>query len=55
MKKKDNTHYRNWAVTGTVHGSIIVAASEGDARRAFHWKYNGESILCVKLTGGVYA
>lgn len=41
------TTYR-YSVTGTFHGSIIYAKSEGDARRAFHKKYNGESILNVK-------
>lgn len=34
-------------VTGTFHGSHIVAATEGEARRAFHRVYNGESILSV--------
>ena len=38
-----------YAVTGTKHGSIIQAKCEGDARRAFHQKYNGESILSVKV------
>ena len=38
-----------YAVTGTFHGSIIYADSEGDARRLFHKYYNGESILTVKL------
>lgn len=38
-----------YAVTGTFHGSIIYANSEGEARRAFHRCYNGESIICVKL------
>lgn len=36
-----------FAVTGTFHGSIIIAPSEGAARRIFHRKYNGESILFV--------
>lgn len=40
---------KTYAVTGTYHGSIISAYSEGDARRAFHNVYNGESILSVKL------
>lgn len=35
-------------VTGTFHGSWIRATSEGDARRAFHQHYNGESITHVK-------
>ena len=38
-----------YAVTGTFHGSIVYAGSEGDARRAFHRHYNGESILNIKL------
>ena len=37
-----------YAVTGTFHGSIIEAKSEGEARRAFHKFYNGESIVHVK-------
>lgn len=39
-----------YAVTGTFHGAIIYAKCEGDARRAFHAKYNGESIIHVKTT-----
>jgi len=38
-----------YAVTGTLHGSIIYADTEGEARRLFHKHYNGESILCMKL------
>jgi hypothetical protein len=34
-----------FAVTGTFHGMLIDAFSEGDARRAFHDQYNGESII----------
>lgn len=37
-----------YAITGTFHGSIVQAKSEGEARRAFHKAYNGESILYVK-------
>ena len=37
-----------WAVTGTFHGSIIEAETEGEARRIFHKHYNGESITHVK-------
>ena len=33
-----------FAVTGTFHGSIVYANSEGEDRRLFHKKYNGESI-----------
>lgn len=36
-----------FAVTGTFHGSFVYAKNEGDARRAFHKKYNGESIITV--------
>jgi hypothetical protein len=36
-----------FAVTGTFHGSIVYADTEGAARRAFHKKYNGESIVHV--------
>lgn len=34
-------------VTGTLHGSHVYATSEGNARRAFHKCYNGESIIDV--------
>lgn len=34
-----------WYVTGTYHGSHVYAVSEGDARRAFHDFYKGESIV----------
>jgi hypothetical protein len=37
-----------YAVTGTYHGSIIIASSEGEARRIFHKFYNGESIIHIK-------
>jgi len=33
-----------------VYISIVYAKSEGEARRAFHAKYNGESIISVKET-----
>jgi len=39
-----------WVVTGTFHGSIIGAKTEGEARRIFHKYYNGESIISVKKT-----
>src|SRR5690242_20300803 len=38
-------------VTGTFHGSYVYAWTEGDARRAFHRKYNGESIINVRTDG----
>jgi len=37
-----------FAVTGSFHGSIVEAKCEGDARRAFHKAYNGESIIHIK-------
>jgi hypothetical protein len=36
-----------YAITGTHHGSIVYAKTEGDARRAFHQRYNGELIISV--------
>lgn len=38
-----------WAVTGTFHGSLIEAETEGEARRIFHKHYNGESITHIKM------
>ena len=38
----------SYAVTGTFHGSIIEAETEGEARRIFHKRYNGESITHIK-------
>lgn len=38
-----------FAITGTFHGSIIYAKCEGDARKAFHKFYRGESILTIKI------
>ena len=35
-------------VTGTVHGSHVIAENEGSARRIFHLHYNGESIIHLK-------
>ena len=39
-----------YLVTGTLHGSIIDAETEGEARRAFHDRWNGESIVQVKTS-----
>lgn len=36
---------KTFIVTGTYHGSIIYANTEGEARRLFHKIYNGESII----------
>lgn len=38
----------SYAVTGTFHGSIVEAETEGEARRIFHKHYNGESITHIK-------
>lgn len=38
-----------YVITGTFHGSIVEAKSEGEARRIFHKAYNGESITHMKL------
>ncbi len=40
-----------YAVTGTFHGSLVEAHSEGEARRLFHKAYNGESITHVIKRG----
>jgi hypothetical protein len=48
--KTRKTPLYTFAVTGTLHGSIVYAKSEGDARRAFHKCYNGESITHIRLT-----
>jgi hypothetical protein len=40
---------RVYSVTGTFHGSMVQAPTEGLARRAFHKFYNGESIIVIKL------
>jgi len=40
-----------WAVTGTYHGSLIESKTEGEARRAFHKHYNGETIIHIKRKG----
>lgn len=44
-----------WAVTGTFHGSIVEAESEGEARRIFHKYYNGESIIHIRKRGNLPA
>lgn len=42
---KEQPPVQLWYVTGTYHGSHVYARREGDARRAFHKHYNGESIV----------
>lgn len=44
---KDEELIKIYAITGTLHGSLISALSEGAARRLFHKYYNGESITHV--------
>jgi CheY-specific phosphatase CheX len=39
---------KTFAVTGTFHGSIVYAKTEGEARRIFHIYYNGESITNIR-------
>ena len=43
----------SYAVTGTFHGSIVEAESEGEARRIFHKHYNGESITHIRKRGNL--
>jgi hypothetical protein len=45
----------SYAVTGTFHGSIVEAESEGEARRIFHKYYNGESITHIRKRGNLPA
>jgi hypothetical protein len=45
---------KTYAVTGTFHGSIIEAKTEGEARRIFHRHYNGESIINSSLRNKKY-
>jgi hypothetical protein len=42
----------NYAVTGTRHGSIVMAPTEGHARRIFHDAWGGESIVCMRIMHG---
>jgi hypothetical protein len=43
-----------YAITGTFHGSIIEAKTEGEARAIFHKVYKGESIVCMRHVGRQY-
>ena len=45
----------SYAVTGTFHGSIVEAESEGEARRIFHKHYKGESIIHIRKRGNLPA
>lgn len=47
MSSNTTREDRIWFVTGTFHGSIVFAQSEGQARRMFHAAYNGESIVHI--------
>ena len=50
-KKEPKREMTIYAVTGTYHGSLIEARSEGEARKIFHKYYNGESITHVYKRG----
>jgi hypothetical protein len=39
---------KTFFITGTFHGAIFYGKTEGEARRAFHSVYGGESIISVK-------
>lgn len=56
-KAFNSNNMKTFVVTGTYHGAIIYAKTEGEARRLFHKQYNGESIvyLTVKPDGFFYA
>lgn len=43
-----------FAITGTWHGAIVEAFTEGEARRAFHKCYHGESIICTREVSRSY-
>lgn len=45
---------KTYYVTGTFHGSVVYADSEGEARRIFHKYYNGESITNVRLSKSLH-
>lgn len=49
--RKQKDVQRAWAVEGTKHKCIAYAPCEGDVRRMFHEKYNGESIRFVSCGG----
>ena len=52
--KNEIKELKTYSITGTYHGSIIYANSEGDARRLFHKQYNGESIIYLKVRNYFY-
>lgn len=52
-QQKSRGNVISYAVTGTYHGSIVNASSEGEARRIFHHYYNGESITSVRIRGSL--
>lgn len=47
-RNTDRKKIRSYAVTGTFHGSLIDADTEGEARRIFHDHYHGESIIHIQ-------
>ena len=49
-KKLSKIKHKNakvWFVTGTFHGGIFYAKTEGEARKLFHFRFNGESIVHI--------
>lgn len=44
---------KSFFITGTQHGVLVYAITEGIARKGFHDLYRGESILSVRdcITG----
>ena len=42
---------KRYEITGTDHGALVYAKTEGNARRAFHKKYNGETIISISCQG----
>lgn len=46
---------KRYAITGTFHGIVVYARSEGNARHMFHEAFNGESIVAITVRyGGCY-
>lgn len=41
-----------FVICGTFHKRYIRASSEGEARKEFHQRFNGESIITIEIFGG---
>lgn len=39
--------FKTFYLKGTIHAAVVDARSEGDARKAFHVIFNGESIVSM--------